>query len=65
MQARNPDWVVLSNALLLGMGRRIREATGAKVACTLQGEDGFLDALGKLRTPHRMLGACRGAWRGV
>ncbi|MBB6052201.1 glycosyltransferase family 4 protein [Armatimonas rosea] len=41
-----PDWVVLSNALLIGMGRRIREATGAKIACTLQGEDGFLDALG-------------------
>lgn len=41
-----PDWVVLSNALLIGMGRRIREATGAKIACTLQGENGFLDALG-------------------
>ena len=46
LAGEKPDWVVLSNALLLGMGRRIREATGAKIACTLQGEDGFLDALG-------------------
>jgi glycosyltransferase involved in cell wall biosynthesis len=46
LASEKPDWVVLSNALLLGMGRRIREATGAKIACTLQGEDGFLDALG-------------------
>ena len=47
LASEKPDWVILSNALLLGMGRRIREATGAKIACTLQGEDGFLDALGK------------------
>ena len=45
-----PDWVILSNALLLGMGRQIKAKTGAKVACTLQGEDGFLDALG---APYR------------
>ena len=47
LASEKPDWVILSNALLLGMGRRIREATGAKIACTLQGEDGFLDGLGK------------------
>jgi glycosyltransferase involved in cell wall biosynthesis len=46
LAGEKPDWVILSNALLIGMGRRIREATGAKIACTLQGEDGFLDALG-------------------
>lgn len=45
LAAEKPDWVVLSNALLLGMGREIKARTGAKVACTLQGEDGFLDAL--------------------
>lgn len=46
LAAEKPDWVVLSNALLLGMGREIKARTGAKLACTLQGEDGFLDALG-------------------
>ncbi|MDX1931806.1 MAG: glycosyltransferase family 4 protein [Capsulimonadales bacterium] len=40
-----PDVVCLSNALLLGLARRIKRATGAVVACTLQGEDTFLDAL--------------------
>lgn len=40
-----PDVVILSNALLMGLGRRIKEASGARVACTLQGEDTFLDAL--------------------
>ncbi|GAB4452863.1 MAG: glycosyltransferase family 4 protein [Armatimonadaceae bacterium] len=38
------DVVILSNALLMGLGRRIA-ATGAKVFCTLQGEDTFLDSL--------------------
>lgn len=46
LKEEKPDWVILSNALLLGLARRIRQATGAKVACTLQGEDGFLDSLG-------------------
>lgn len=45
-----PDAVMLSNALLMGMGRRIREGTGARVYCTLQGEDYFLDLL---REPWR------------
>lgn len=43
------DAVILSNALLIGMGRRLK-ATGAKVYCTLQGEDTFLDGLPE---PHR------------
>jgi glycosyltransferase involved in cell wall biosynthesis len=38
------DVVILSNALLMGLGRRIKE-TGARVYCTLQGEDAFLDSL--------------------
>lgn len=45
-----PDVVCLSNALLIGLARRIRERTGAAVVCTLQGEDSFLDSLPE---PHR------------
>ena len=44
------DVVCLSNALLLGLARRIRAETGARVVCTLQGEDTFLDSLDE---PHR------------
>ena len=40
-----PDVVLLSNALLLGLGGQIKRETGALVGCTLQGEDTFLDAL--------------------
>ena len=40
-----PDVVVLSNALLMGLARRIKRETGAAVVCTLQGEDSFLDSL--------------------
>ena len=40
-----PDVVSLSNALLIGLARRIKEALGVPVVCTVQGEDGFLDAL--------------------
>jgi glycosyltransferase involved in cell wall biosynthesis len=39
------DVVCLSNALLMGLARRIKTETGALVACTLQGEDTFLDSL--------------------
>jgi glycosyltransferase involved in cell wall biosynthesis len=45
-----PDVLCLSNALLLGMARRLKSALGAPVACALQGEDTFLDALPE---PHR------------
>jgi len=41
----HPDVVCLSNALLIGLARRIKKATGAAVVCTLQGEDTFLDSL--------------------
>ncbi len=44
-----PDVVILSNALLLGLAPAIREHTGARIVCTLQGEDEYLDALGE---PH-------------
>jgi glycosyltransferase involved in cell wall biosynthesis len=40
-----PDVVCLSNALLLGMARRLKSGLGAPVICCLQGEDVFLDAL--------------------
>ena len=45
-----PDVVQLSNALLLGLARSIRRATGARVVCTLSGEDLFID---QLPAPHR------------
>lgn len=40
-----PDVVCLSNALLMGLGRRIKQDTGAQLVCTLQGEDTYLDAM--------------------
>ena len=40
-----PDVVCLSNALLVGLARRIKQTVGCPVACTLQGEDSFLDSL--------------------
>jgi len=45
-----PDVVHLSNVLLSGLARRVREATGAAVVCTLSGEDLFI---GQLPEPHR------------
>lgn len=41
----NPDVICLSNALLIGMARTLKQMTGVPVVCTLQGEDGFLDHL--------------------
>jgi glycosyltransferase involved in cell wall biosynthesis len=40
-----PDLVCLSNVLLIGMARRLKEALRVPVACLLSGEDTFLDAL--------------------
>ena len=45
-----PDVVHLSNALLIGLARRIRAATGARIVCSLSGEDIFIDAM---PAPHR------------
>lgn len=42
--------VCLSNVLLIGMGKQIRERLKTPVICTLQGEDTFLDALSE---PYR------------
>jgi glycosyltransferase involved in cell wall biosynthesis len=40
-----PDVLALSNVLLVGMTRRLKSELDAPVACALQGEDFFLDAL--------------------
>ena len=45
-----PEVVLLSNALLLGLARPLREALGVPIVCTLQGEAPFLEALSE---PHR------------
>ncbi len=44
-QQGKPDVICLSNALLVGMARRLKAELRAPVVCTLQGEDTFLDAL--------------------
>lgn len=40
-----PDVVSLSNALLLGVVRRIKQAVAPVILCSLQDEEGFVDAL--------------------
>jgi glycosyltransferase involved in cell wall biosynthesis len=40
-----PDVVVFSNALLVGVLRRLRQAFAGLILCTLQGDDIFLEAL--------------------
>lgn len=44
-QLDKPDVVLLNNALLLGLTEPIAQALGCPVACTLQGEDTFIDSL--------------------
>lgn len=39
------DVFILSNAMLIGIARRLKEQLGTPVICTLQGEAPFLDAL--------------------
>jgi glycosyltransferase involved in cell wall biosynthesis len=52
-----PDVVCLSNALLVGLVRRLKAELGVPVVCLLQDEDSFLDALPE---PHRTA-----AWKTV
>jgi len=40
-----PDIVLLNNALLLGLAEPIAKAMGCPIACTLHGEDTFIDSL--------------------
>jgi glycosyltransferase involved in cell wall biosynthesis len=44
-QQGKPDVICLSNALLMGLARRLKAEFPVPVVCTLQGEDSFLDAL--------------------
>ena len=44
-QDTKPDVVCLSNIMLVGFTRRIKQRLGVPVVCLLQDEDGFLDAL--------------------
>jgi glycosyltransferase involved in cell wall biosynthesis len=44
-----PDVVHLSNALLLGLARHVRQTTGGRIVCTLSGEDIFIE---QLPEPH-------------
>lgn len=40
-----PDIVMLSNAMLAGLARRLKAGLGCRIICNLQGEDAFLDAM--------------------
>lgn len=40
-----PDVIVLPNSLMIGLARSLRRELGVPIACTLQGEDLFLDGL--------------------
>lgn len=44
-----PDVVHLSNAMMLGLARRIAHGDGPPIVCSLSGEDIFLE---KLKAPH-------------
>jgi len=44
-QDNKPDVVCLSNVLLVGLTRGIKQRLGVPVVCLLQDEDGFLDGL--------------------
>lgn len=44
-QTEAPDVVLLNNALLLGLAAPIADALNCSIACTLQGEDTFIDGL--------------------
>ncbi len=44
-QDTKPDVVCLSNVMLVGLARRIKQRVGVPVFCLLQDEDGFLDGL--------------------
>jgi len=41
----NPDIIHISNALLLGLARKLKEKTGVPVLCSLQDEDVWVDAM--------------------
>ena len=45
LRLEKPEVICLSNALLIGLTRRLRSELRVPVICTLQGEDWFLDSL--------------------
>jgi len=44
-QNENPDLICLSNALLVGLARQLKNELRVPILCSLQGEDFFIDAL--------------------
>ncbi|HSH93975.1 MAG TPA: glycosyltransferase family 4 protein [Roseimicrobium sp.] len=40
-----PDAICLSNAMLVGLARKLKQELGSPIVCMLQGEDAFLDAM--------------------
>lgn len=42
-----PDVICLSNALLLGVARRLKAEFNVSIVCSFQGEDSFIDAIGE------------------
>ena len=46
LEENRPDIVTLSNVLLIGLVKPIKEKLGVPVLCLLQDEDGFVDGLG-------------------
>jgi len=45
VETQEPDVLILSNALLMGLAPRLKEKLKCPIACVLQGEDTFLDDL--------------------
>ena len=45
------DVISLSNALLIGLARRLKQEFPALIVCNLQGEDSFLDSLPEVHRP--------------
>jgi glycosyltransferase involved in cell wall biosynthesis len=43
--SNKPDCIILSNCLLAGFAKTLKEVLSCPVFCTLQGEDSFLDSL--------------------
>jgi glycosyltransferase involved in cell wall biosynthesis len=49
---RKPDAITLSNAMLVGLARRLKSELACRIVCELQGEDAFLDSM---KEPDRSL----------
>jgi glycosyltransferase involved in cell wall biosynthesis len=43
--SERPEIISLSNVLLVGMARKLKQELGVPIICSLQGEDSFLDGL--------------------